>query len=317
MSVLLDVALPGKKITKPRFMAFKINNERVQRWLASLKNRYRFVVMNDETFEEVSSYKLTLLNLYVFGSTLFVVLTMLGVFLVAFTPLKRYLPGMGVTADSRQLFELTSELKQMERDFKAQQTLIENLQRRISGNPLREEDVPKIENNTQGKDKKKISASETDYQLRKEVELELIGAIAQKGRSNAMAVRSNVPPENLYFVAPVNGEISEGFDASKMHYGVDVLVPKNTAIKAAMEGYVFMSDWTLETGNTIGIQHDNNLVTFYKHNSSLLKKTGSFVRAGEAIAIVGNTGTLSHGPHLHFELWYRGKPTDPTDYITF
>lgn len=298
-------------------MALKFDRERWQRWLASLKNRYRFVVMNDETFEEVSSYKLTLLNLYIFASTLFVVLTMLGVFLVAFTPLKRYLPGMATTSNERQLFELTRELDRMEREFQAQQTLIQNLQRRISGNPQREEDVPQIDNKASEGKTKKISRAEVDEQLRQEVELEQVGAAARQSRPQARLVSGNTRPENLYFVAPVNGEISDGFDAEKQHYGVDVLAPRNTAIKAVMDGYVFLSDWTLETGNTIGIQHDNNLVSFYKHNATLLKKTGSFVRAGEAIAIVGNTGTLSHGPHLHFELWYRGKPANPIDFIAF
>ena len=95
------------------------------------------------------------------------------------------------------------------------------------------------------------------------------------------------------------------------------MAPKNTAIKAIMDGYVFTSDWTLETGNTIGIQHTNNLISFYKHNSALLKKTGSFVKAGEAVSIIGNTGTLSNGPHLHFELWYNGKAVNPKNYIIF
>ena len=99
--------------------------------------------------------------------------------------------------------------------------------------------------------------------------------------------------------------------------GRDVLAPKNTAIKAAMDGFIFFSDWTLETGNTLGIQHSNNAITFYKHNSVLLKKAGSYVKAGEAVAIIGNTGTLTDGPHLHFELWHKGKPVDPEEYIKF
>ena len=101
------------------------------------------------------------------------------------------------------------------------------------------------------------------------------------------------------------------------HNGLDILAPKNTPIKAVMDGVVILSDWTLETGNTIGIMHDNQVMSFYKHNSSLLKKNGAIVRAGEAIAIIGNTGTLSSGPHLHFELWYKGKPVDPSRYINF
>ena len=128
---------------------------------------------------------------------------------------------------------------------------------------------------------------------------------------------NNRPLAQLYFIPPVSGEISAGFMIDENHYGVDVLAPKNTPVKAVMDGYVISSDWTLETGNTIGIQHDNKMISFYKHNSQLLKSTGDQVRAGEAVAIIGNSGTLSDGPHLHFELWYDGKPLNPEDYIKF
>jgi murein DD-endopeptidase MepM/ murein hydrolase activator NlpD len=121
----------------------------------------------------------------------------------------------------------------------------------------------------------------------------------------------------MHFSTPIGGTITSNFDPEKKHLGVDVIAPKNTPIKAAMDGWVISSDWTLETGNTIAIQHTNNIVTFYKHNSVLLKKTGNYVRGGEAIAIIGNTGELTDGPHLHFELWHQGKPVNPTDFVDF
>jgi murein DD-endopeptidase MepM/ murein hydrolase activator NlpD len=127
----------------------------------------------------------------------------------------------------------------------------------------------------------------------------------------------NMNIEQLYFVPPLSGTVSMQYSPDKKHYGIDVIAPKNSAIKAAMDGFIVMSDWTLETGNTIGIQHANNIVTFYKHNSVLLKKTGEKVKAGEAIAIIGNTGELTNGPHLHFEIWNRGTPVNPEDYISF
>ena len=95
------------------------------------------------------------------------------------------------------------------------------------------------------------------------------------------------------------------------------MAPKNTPIKASLDGFVIQSDWTMDSGNTIGVQHDNNVITFYKHNSSNLKKTGDKVKAGEAIAIIGNSGELTDGPHLHFEIWYQGKPMNPSDFIEF
>ena len=101
------------------------------------------------------------------------------------------------------------------------------------------------------------------------------------------------------------------------HYGVDILAPKSSPINSIMDGYVFSSGWDLETGYTIGVQHEGNILSFYKHNSILLKEKGTFVQAGEAIAIIGNTGTLSSGPHLHFELWHSGKPLNPEDFLNF
>ena len=116
---------------------------------------------------------------------------------------------------------------------------------------------------------------------------------------------------------PVSGVISSEFQPNIRHYGIDILAPKNTPVKAMMDGFVFSSGWDLETGYTLGIQHKGNILSFYKHNSILLKEKGTFVRAGEAVAIIGNTGTLSSGPHLHFELWHSGKPVNPKDFINF
>ena len=103
----------------------------------------------------------------------------------------------------------------------------------------------------------------------------------------------------------------------KKHFGVDVLAPKNTPVKAVLDGIVVSSDWSMETGHSLCVQHPNNILSFYKHNSKLLKSTGDVVKSGEAIAIIGNSGTLTDGPHLHFELWYKGKSVNPTEYILF
>lgn len=134
------------------------------------------------------------------------------------------------------------------------------------------------------------------------------------------AVRVAIRPSEkqaINLTTPINGSISAKFMLDKGHFGVDVVAPKNTPVKAVMDGYVIAADWTIDTGNTIGIQHRNGYVSYYKHNSSLLKKVGSPVKAGEAIAIIGNTGRLTDGPHLHFELWHEGKALNPSDYINF
>lgn len=299
-------------------MALKFNTERWKKWRENATKHYRFVIMNEDTFEEVGSYKLTLMNLYVLISTLLVLFTFLVFLLIAYTPIKEYLPGFQPeTNHDRRLLELTREVNRMGQEMQAQEVYIKNLQRMLTGNPQRERDVPQVLPEQKAQEgSKKVGMSQVDEDMRREVELERVGRIAKQGRAIGFAPNEK-PIEQLFFATPVNGEISSHFDRQKSHYGVDVLAPRNAAIKAAMDGYVFLSEWTLETGNTVGIQHDHGILSFYKHNSSLLKKVGNFVRAGEAIAIVGNTGVLSSGPHLHFELWHKGKPVDPVEYVAF
>lgn len=279
-----------------------------------MRHSYRLVVMNNETFEEVGSYRLTLLNVYILVSTLLVVLAVVVVLAVAFTPLKRYMPGYGEGGDNREeLEQLYREVKKLEKQLAAQEEYSTNMRKVLVGDVETADDVI---NASPGDSLAEVERSREEEQLRQEMELQKVGLAAQKPRTASFSPR-DVPLEQMYFNSPVRGEISAGFMADKKHFGVDVLAPRNTAIQAAMDGYIFFSDWTLETGNTIGIQHANNTITFYKHNSALLKKVGSFVKAGEAVALIGNTGTLSDGPHLHFELWYKGNPVDPTEYIKF
>jgi murein DD-endopeptidase MepM/ murein hydrolase activator NlpD len=290
-----------------------MENSEKKNWRERIKDPYRLVIMNDETFEEISSYKLTLLNVYVLLSTLVVVTAALVVLLIIFTPIKKYIPGYGSAGSSRELMKLNKEVEEMEKQLTADSLYIENLKKVMMGDIQPPE--PEDESGQIFEDSLlEVERIAEDEQLRKEIELEEIRQISQEGVSPSY---DETPLEQLLFTAPLSGEISAGFMPDKAHFGVDVLAPKNTAVKATMDGVVIQSDWTLETGNTIGIQHANNIITFYKHNSVLLKKVGSKVKAGEAVAIIGNSGTLSDGPHLHFELWHRGRPLNPVDYIIF
>ena len=279
-----------------------------------LKNTYRLVVMNNETFEEVGSYRLTLLNVYVLVCTMMVVVSVLVVSSVMFTPLKRLVPGYGTMTNETEIFNLRQEIDTLSQALAAQQRYNESFRRLLVGEVQTVEDIPQIQYEP-GDSSAQIERIEEDAALRREVELEAIREINELNRSNSN--NAPVPLEQIFFMPPVTGEIRAGFKPDKGHQGVDILAPKNTPIKAVMDGVVIASDWTLETGNTIGILHENDIVTFYKHNSVLLKKIGNIVQAGEAVAIIGNTGTLTDGPHLHFELWYQGVPVDPEGYINF
>ncbi len=285
--------------------------------LQNLRHIYRLVIMNDETFEEVGSYRLTMLNFYILLSSIVVVVAIIVVALIAVTPLKKYIPGYGTGIAQQEVRVLTRSIDSLEAQVQAYDLYYENVQKMLVNDVETEDDI-RMSGEAEGSldSIEPVAPSDVDEQLRKEVELDQIGAIVQSGQDRSFQNRRTSLAQ-IYFVPPLNGEISAPFAPDKEHLGVDVLAPKNTPIKAALDGYVFISDWTLETGNTIGIQHDNNIITFYKHNSSLLKEAGSYVKAGEAIAIIGNTGTQSDGPHLHFEMWYNGKPMNPIDYISF
>jgi len=292
------------------------------RWRENLRNKYRLVVMNEETFQEVSSFKLTPLNFYLLGSSALVLVGFLALLVIAFTPIKRYLPGYGMGSSGEEVLELMRTVDKMENELNAQRIYLSHVRRMLTGDVETEKDIPVPaknlpESSSSTKEIKQVLPSEEDNQLRKEIELEQIGSLARGKRNANLPAPAAIPIEEIYFVSPIKGEITASFDARKNHFGVDVVAPKNTAVKAALAGTVFLADWTLETGHTIGIQHSDNLITFYKHNANLLKKVGAYVRAGEAIAIIGNTGSKTKGPHLHFELWYLGKVVNPIDFISF
>lgn len=292
------------------------NKSKWQRLRERLRDTYRLIVMDEDSFEEVASYKLTLRNIYLLISSVLVILAFIIVMLVAFTPLRHYLPGGGAAADVSQINKAYQKITELEDEVEAYETYTNNIKKILRGNVETEDDVP-TEMTIDADTLQEVSVSEETQTLIDELELEKIGNQAENNPKALEISNKEASLEQVSFVAPVNGKVSAAFNAQNNHFGVDILAPKNTAIKAAADGVVFFSDWTLETGNTIGIQHANNIVTFYKHNSMLLKKTGDVVKAGEVVAIIGNTGTLSSGPHLHFELWYRTKAMNPTDYISF
>jgi murein DD-endopeptidase MepM/ murein hydrolase activator NlpD len=297
------------------------DQQRVGFWTSfreSLKNNYRLVVMNSDTFEEVRSLQLTLLNVYVAITSLLVVIALAVALVIAYTPLRKYIPGYGDVVTQEEFVALQREMADLEEQLTIYADYNENVRNILVGDVRTAEDLPAEPDSSAAStpNETEVNLSEEEIALRREMELERVGRQARAGRT-LQPGSDLVPLEQMYFIAPLTGEISAGFDPDRNHFGIDVLAPKNTAVKAAMDGYVFFSDWTRETGNTIGIQHDNNVITFYKHNAELLKPAGSRVSAGEAIAIIGNTGHLTTGPHLHFELWHRGEAVNPTQYVAF
>lgn len=301
-------------------MTNKEPQNRWQRFREQASIPYRLVVMNEETFEEVRSFHLSLLNVYIFLSSIVVIVALSVILLIAYTPLKKYLPGFGDMVQQEQLGQLYQEVERLELALDAQTAYTENFKNLLLGQGYRTLleaeaalDSVSVQNS---EDVEEVTLSAEEIQLRRELELEEVGELASRG-GRPVAGSQDVPLEQLFFVAPLRGEISAAFDPEKEHNGIDVLAPKGTPIKAVMDGYVILSDYTYDTGYTLGIQHGNGVISFYKHNEELLKEVGAFVKGGEAVALIGNTGHQTTGPHLHFELWHNGSPVDPASYISF
>ncbi len=287
-----------------------------ERWIDRMKAPYRLVIYNHDTFEEKGSYKLTLLNIYILLCTLMFIGALIVGLLLLFTPLKRIIPGYQDITHNTEFIQIERKLRNVEKELKQQLLYTEKLRNIITGEVSQNaNDHKEMGPIAQPAANKEIERIPEDDQLRSMIEIE--DRLTVKEKDDLLKKGFNKSLYQLYFIPPISGEISAGFELEKKHFGVDVLAPKNTPVKAVLDGIIISSDWTLETGHTIGIQHGDNLLSFYKHNSSNLKKVGDYVKAGEAVAIIGNSGTLSDGPHLHFELWHEGQPLDPSLFIKF
>ena len=291
---------------------------RWQRFRENSKNEYQLVIRDVKSFREISQYNLTPLNIYVALAAGIFLVAVAVFFLIAYTPLREYVPGYADVVARREMNEMQNIVEELSEQLANQDVYIQSLTRKLHGRDETAADHQMEQIEVDTTDLQPAPLSEEEIQLRRDMALERVGQNSRNAEDAAPSPGSNsIPLAQVFLVAPVTGEISAGFRPTDDHFGVDILAPQDTPIKAARDGIVFVSEFTSENGNVIGVQHDNNLVTFYKHNSQLLKRVGDRVKAGEAIAIIGNTGTLSSGPHLHFELWHEGTVKDPTDYLRF
>lgn len=284
-------------------------------WLNRLRNKYRLVIMNDETLEERLTFRLSRLNVFVVLGTLTIILIFLTSILIAFTSLREYIPGYTNVGLQKKLYELQIKMDSIEKDLSKRDAFIQNMKDVMNGKDLTA-DVPLAKDTLHKYTNIRQKKSREDSLLRADVE--------NQGKYNLYRIdnsenerQKNRPIGKVLFFVPLKGVITNEFNPSQSHYGVDIVSKQNEAIKSVLDGTVVLSNWTLETGYTIAVQHQQNIVSVYKHNSALLKKEGDFVKAGDPIAIIGQTGELTTGPHLHFELWYDGNPVNPKDYINF
>lgn len=284
----------------------KTNKKKLQK---KLLHKYRLVVLNEDTFEERFAIKLTRLNVFFLSSLAAIILVILTTLLIVFTPLREYIPGYSSTALQKQALDLDSKTDSLLKSINMNDAYINSLKSVLRGEVsavvINKDSIFKAAQ--ADTDVLELNPSKADSLLREKVRNE--------DKYNLFESATSV--KDFVFFPPVNGSISSGFEPNEKHFAVDIVVPTNTPVKATSDGRVLFASWTSDAGYVIIIDHGDELVSVYKHNSSLTKSQGDFVRSREVIAISGASGELSTGPHLHFELWSNGTPLNPTNFIDF
>jgi murein DD-endopeptidase MepM/ murein hydrolase activator NlpD len=276
------------------------------------RDKYRFSAINDHTFEEVWRIRLTRYNAFLLITFLILFIITATASLIAFTNLREFIPGYPDVLMRRNILMSAIRLDSLDRELALRDKYFANLNAIISGNHPTDMSV-KLDTS---KNYKAInfSTSAEDSALRARVENEERFNLSL----GPVTTESVTSLAGLHFFPPVKGIISSKYDVRSKHYGTDIVTKPKAIVSSALDGTVIFTGWTVETGFVIEIQHPNNLISVYKHNATLLKETGDLVRAGEAISVVGDSGEMyTSGPHLHFEIWYKGSPLDPEKHILF
>lgn len=329
------------------FNPIKEKKVKANRWWHWVGNSHRLLVMNDADFKEAGAMRLTWRNVAL------VSIAVLAVWLLTTMAALRLFGGSKMATISAevanytpdqvraQLIAIHGQLDSLYEEIDARDIYIQKIQAMLNANLETEKDVKakheqlaelEAKDTTPRPTKEMPETNEAvkNMQQMAKAEQELNGGAGNNNNnSSANAVpavssalmsadmMSSPRLDQFSFFSPLRGVVSDTFSAKSKHYGVDIVAPKGAVIKATQGGTVIVSTWSADTGHMLAVQHPNNIVSFYKHNSSLLKKQGDQVNAGEAIAIIGNTGELTDGPHLHFELWFHGQPVNPQRYMQF
>jgi len=284
------------------------------KWYHKLKWKYRIVLMHDESLEERLTFRLTRMNVFIAVGTLTILLIFLTSMLIAFTPLREYIPGYTNVGLQKDLYDLQLKTDSIEKALISKDLFIRNLKMIISGEDFPDDRSLPTDSDFLYQDIRLTRTAE-DSLLREDVENQNQFNMYLPESAEPSAPRNQSLGRMLLFT-PLKGVVTNPFNPDQQHFGIDIVSKQNEAIKSVRDGTVIFSCWTIETGYVIGIQHAESVVSIYKHNSALLKRVGDIVKAGEVIAIIGETGELSSGPHLHFELWSDGSPVDPQEYIS-
>jgi len=285
------------------------NKKAKKKFTKKLLHKYRMVVLNEDTFEERFSFRLTRLNVFVAVGLSAIFLIVATTILIAFTPLREYIPGYSSAKLKEEATNLAYTSDSLQTVIRLNDQYLNSIKNALTG----ELDLDQLDRDSilsqpiTDIEYEEINRIKSDSLLREEV--------AQEDKYNILPTATdNI---NFSLFPPVQGNISEDYSIEDKHYAVDIVTTRNSPIKSVADGRVIFAEWTAETGYVIIIEHSYGLLSVYKHNASLTKSQGDMVRGGEVVATAGNTGELTTGPHLHFELWNEGNPVDPSEYIDF
>jgi murein DD-endopeptidase MepM/ murein hydrolase activator NlpD len=277
-----------------------------------LTNRYLLIIRNEENFAEKKTISFNYARVILILAVAFSITLGIAIYLVTVT-LEEWLdPRFTQMRTNRQLVDLTVSIDSLEYEMNLKDQYINNIKLIVSGDPTALSVLDSLSEQSLVPAELKIReiSNPIDSQFRAEFESEGLGLLTYRGSSSDEF-------RELYLFSPMEGIITDGFNPKENHFGVDIVAKEGEPVVCVTDGVVIFSSWTLDSGNVIGVQHRGNLISVYKHNSELLKNVGSFVSGGDIIAIIGNTGELTSGPHLHFELWHNGNSVNPQEYVAF
>jgi lipoprotein NlpD len=289
-------------------MAAKQNKKGKSFWYR-MRFKYKLSFFNEGTLEEVWSFRMSRLTaVYVFTVFALILITITSLIIIT-TPIRNYLPGYLDVEVRKEIMQTALRADSLERVLAIHSLYLENVAGLLTGTmPL--DSIREIDS---------LAHANANYEIpRSQKEVEFVRVFEEEEKYNLTTLNPNhTPTDAVFFYKPVNGIVSAHYEADIRHYGVDVVAAPKESVLATLDGTVIFTGFDPQFGNVIQLQHKNGFISIYKHNELLLKRMGDQVSAGEAIALVGNTGNLSTGPHLHFELWLKGSPVNPEDYIVF
>ena len=285
--------------------------------LKKLNRKYDFLLRHDETQKEILGFKLNLLNLILVIIGIALLLIIITTFIIAFTPLREYIPGYTDTNLNREVYELSLRADSIEKEMMKKDVYFENLKKIVEGYDFAADSALASINIYEP-----LPKGVTDtITLKKSVQDSLLRAEYEAQSQYNLFGDDYLPPAKpsslvKNFFVPLTGTIIKGFNPDDGHFGVDIVTDGDQIINATLDGTVVFSTWSINNGYCIGIQHEDSYFSVYKHNATLLKKEGDYVKAGEAIAILGRSGEAEESEHLHFELWRSGIAINPAEYMT-